>query len=448
MFKFISLIIFFTAAVRSQTFENFNESNSGLPNNNVKSISIIGNTLWLATEGGLSAFDGAEWSTYGTEDGLSSVSISNSLEYESDEISGLVIATPNGADDFMVSSNDIIDPIVQYDTEIGIISNNVLSLGIDKLNSRWLGTEYGLSIVLDHDSVINLQSTVGSIKLNNDFINSIAISVDTVRHKTEQYNPQSGVIYTATNGGGVSRFYFHEVDGISSASVVEKMWSGLPSDTVLTVYIDDKNNHWYGTTRGAAVHKEHDSKNADWRVYTVNSGLINNNVTAIISDSSGNIWFGTKGGISKYDGNNWESFTVSSGLASNNVHDINIDASGNIWIATDNGITKLSGLPSAVKDNTPINKFAELKIDAYPNPFNSEIRIRFYSSVNQAIDIEIFNSLGESVRKFGAVSANNDHFELIWNGQNNQSSAVNSGIYFISARNSSSAAVKKILLLK
>lgn len=78
-----------------------------------------------------------------------------------------------------------------------------------------------------------------------------------------------------------------------------------------------------------------------WTVYkTSNSGLPSNYVNAIAIDQSGNKWIGTTdfGGLAKFDGTNWTVYDNSnSGIPNNSVLAISIDQIGNKWIGTSGG---------------------------------------------------------------------------------------------------------------
>jgi ligand-binding sensor domain-containing protein len=83
----------------------------------------------------------------------------------------------------------------------------------------------------------------------------------------------------------------------------------------------------------------------NWTVYnTSNSGLPSNYIRALAIDEKGNIWIGTASqGLVKFDGKNWTVYKRSnSGLPDNNVTAIAIDGRGNKWIATGAGGLALS----------------------------------------------------------------------------------------------------------
>jgi ligand-binding sensor domain-containing protein len=214
-----------------------------------------------------------------------------------------------------------------YTTELSGLSDNrinaVITYGPD---ARWFATRQGLSLFLGNKWY--------SETAFGDLIMSPAISLGT---------QSDGWILAGTSGLGVGRFrYDAGIDGITGASYYNTDWSGLPSDTILAVYIDKDNHQWFGTPKGVACHSDWQTK-VGWKVYTIADGLVNNRVQAICGDSTGLMWFGTIEGLSSFDGQNWKSYTTGSGLINQSVNDISVDNGGTLWIATNGGISTFDG---------------------------------------------------------------------------------------------------------
>ena len=86
-----------------------------------------------------------------------------------------------------------------------------------------------------------------------------------------------------------------------------------------------------------------------------------------------------------------------------------------------------------------IDNFSIFKI--YPNPFNSLITFNINESINEDINISIFNIYGQKIDKFLFESTYNN--SIIWDASNH-----NSGIYLVNFKNSKFDLTKKITLLK
>ncbi len=430
-----------------QTWSNYTTDNSGLPSNYVTSITIVEETIWVTTDKGLASFDGNNWETYFTEDGISSKIINSSI-LEKDSANTLWLGSNKGTINFNVEDLFITAGIKYWSKNtLNILSDTITSIGIDSDFYKWLGTDKGVSIITPSE-VLSLSIGSPGIKLKGNQINSFSISSDTVFHRNENYIPSGGVMYVATDGGGISRFYNHEIDGISSASIVQSTWSGLPSDTVLTVFIDKQNNHWYGTVNGVASHFEHDSKNADWNIFTTEDGLVDNRVTSISGDSNGMMWFGTIRGVSSFDGNNWKSYAETDGVISNNILDIKIDSKNNIWIATDKGLSKLSELPLSMESHSKNTVKEILSLKTYPNPFNLSVNFTFALSNSTKVNFQIYNTIGELIKEIVGSSYAEGSHTINWNAHDNNNETVNSGIYLVRIQTPNMIVTKKIILLK
>ncbi len=84
----------------------------------------------------------------------------------------------------------------------------------------------------------------------------------------------------------------------------------------------------------------------------------------------------------------------------------------------------------------------------YPNPFNSQTTIRFESSLNSEVEIEIFDLLGRRIRHFTRNLKGRIPQTLIWDGTNEQGEPAGSGIYFYRLRNAHFSKSLKMILLR
>ena len=165
--------------------------------------------------------------------------------------------------------------------------------------------------------------------------------------------------------------------------------SGICSDTVTGIYIDNNGVYWFGTVRGVSKlngnawtnYTQSNSIFTEWsniqaitqfkgayyfggigypntvlskfdgENWSTISGLTSNNITSIDTDNAGNLWIGTFDmGVFKYDGTNVINYNASnSPLPTDQVHDIKKDKNGNIWVAMADessykgGIAKFNG---------------------------------------------------------------------------------------------------------
>ena len=422
-----------------QTWQHYNTSNSQIPGNKINSI-IFGKdgTVWIATNNGLASFKNDIWTIFGTSDGLSS-NLINSLLMITKDNENLWLGTDSGSTDFMVSGDQITsEPEYVNRANSSILSNNILSLGTDQRSNMWLGTDAGISVLLQ-SGIRNI--TVGDPNVGSGLKSNIIL---------EFAVEANGQINVATKGGGVSRFNIDDVDGISSASIVEDTWSALPSDSVFAIHIGSDDVLWYGTDKGIVTFLGGDSKEpSNWLSYYYSgNGLINDRVTSITEDNSGNIWVGTKGGVSYFNGIKWRSVTTENGLVSNKISAIAVDQDNNIWIGSDSGLSELSDFTVGIEgDNSQPEKY-DLNISAYPNPFNPSTNINYTINESGKITISIFDLTGQKVKTLVNEFTGKGEHQKQWNGLSDNGGQMSSGIYFVLLKTKNSAATQKIVLLR
>jgi len=406
----------------------FNTINAPLPSNKITSIEIDANgNKWIGTDNGLAAYDGQNWAVYDIQDSLVDNTITDILykNYSSQ----LWIATNKGISVFSISSINDISPKEIFDTNnSGIISNATLSLAHNQ-NISWVGTQNGLSI---------LSGTVWENYTRFDLLpNNVILSIAS---QTDGWN------FLITEGGGVSRLKY-DVDGITSASTITSEWSGLPTDTVQCVLIDNEQNRWFGTQYGASKHFGDNTK-TNWQQYSEGDGLINNYILSIEKDSSGAIWFGTTKGLSRLYNNFWNSWTVEDSLPADSIFDIACDAENNIWLATNNGLVKITKTLTSLSAQSINIDLHRLETKVYPNPFNSRIRFSLNLKKSENMSIDIFSIAGKLIKSLYTGHTNPGKFEIEWNGKDNYQTKVASGIYFAQIRTNDINKIVKLTLIK
>ncbi len=82
----------------------------------------------------------------------------------------------------------------------------------------------------------------------------------------------------------------------------------------------------------------------------------------------------------------------------------------------------------------------------YPNPFNPTTNISFSVLEEETATIEIFNAIGQSVKKYSKFQSGNH--EISWDGTDNNGQKVSSGIFFYKLQSPSVNQTNKMILLK
>ncbi|MDP8267960.1 MAG: C25 family cysteine peptidase [Candidatus Tenebribacter davisii] len=106
----------------------------------------------------------------------------------------------------------------------------------------------------------------------------------------------------------------------------------------------------------------------------------------------------------------------------------------------------------AVIDHTDFNsvlKPTETQLTGnYPNPFNPVTNISFSMNEPGNISINIYNMKGQLVKTLINEYLDAAYHNVVWNGKDNSSKSVSSGIYFYKMRTGNYTATKKMILMK
>jgi len=206
-------------------------------------------------------------------------------------------------------------------------SNHALSVLKDN-NNIWIGT-WGMGLI-KYDLLTKKKD-----KFFSDEAGGTVMSMAFDKNK---------VLWVGTFSDGL--FLIDESKGTTKRYLVE---NGLPSDNIIAVYVDSKNNVWLGTSGGGVCFVKNgdidDKKNIKVFAFSDQSNTIpSNTVYSILEDMSGNMWFGTDAGFCAYNSekNNFIKYSEKDGLANNAVYSLLQDKIGNLWMSTNKGVTKFN----------------------------------------------------------------------------------------------------------
>ncbi len=324
---------------------------NGLPSNDVKSISedASGN-IWFGTTKGIGVYNGSSWSYYTWENDGISASIINHIVRGSDDFMYIGSATSHpslnkGVVKFEGGSFEEVESIHGY---------MVTDMSVNPVNrDLWVGTSVGASYFngMSWDTV-NLDDG-----LDNNYIKSIdhdpsgdtwiatngsiyIFNGDTAIRETSNYNLKDMLVltpFTAWLGTFLNGALYYDGNGVTEYSDN----SPIDSDQVNVLYSDTA--IWFGTA-GNSVSTLNGS---NWTRF-MSDGLPHHNIKDILEDKENKIIMATRGfGVGIFDRSSWSFIRLEHGLASNDVVSLMEDNQGSIWIGygmwSSSVISKLDG---------------------------------------------------------------------------------------------------------
>jgi len=294
--------------------------------------------MWFGTrDGGLSKYDGAEFTTY-THDSENPNSMGNNyVWYLLEDSHGMLWIC------FWGGGLDRFDPVTetfthyQHDeTKPDSLSNNLVwSVYEDRHGTLWVATDGGL------DKFDPVQGTF--IHYRYDANNPQSLSSNSLTQMAE--NP-AGHLWIGTYGGGLNKF-----DPVSNTVVRYQHDPNKPNslgnDFIWSIYVDGKGIVWLGTEGGmdkfdpvteTFTHYRHDK--------TKPNSLSHDTVSDIYEDDTGMLWVSTFSGLNKFDPLS-ETFsrylhdsTDPNSLSNDFIWYIDEDNTGTLWATTDGGVNK------------------------------------------------------------------------------------------------------------
>jgi len=87
-------------------------------------------------------------------------------------------------------------------------------------------------------------------------------------------------------------------------------------------------------------------------------------------------------------------------------------------------------------------------LQAYPNPFNANVTIRFTVPRSTMASVKVYNILGQEICELYSQHTEAGENSIIWDGRDNSGNAVASGVYLYAVRTDDEVKFNKMMLLK
>jgi len=99
-------------------------------------------------------------------------------------------------------------------------------------------------------------------------------------------------------------------------------------------------------------------------------------------------------------------------------------------------------------DGIPLEPVQFYLFQNYPNPFNPETTIRYSLPKKDAVEIVIFNAIGQRVRVLLRETKKAGHHEVVWDGRDDYGRLVSSGVYLCRLQATERMTTRKMVILK
>ncbi|PKN78693.1 MAG: hypothetical protein CVU48_07630 [Candidatus Cloacimonetes bacterium HGW-Cloacimonetes-1] len=152
----------------------------------------------------------------------------------------------------------------------------------------------------------------------------------------------------------------------------------------------------------------------------------------------------------------WQTIYIAGNQRSGNINDLQYQQIYKIKVAAvyNSGASEVyleSQTHVEVMDDTiPIDESLQVLIPAinYPNPFNPSTTIRYDVRSPEPVQINIYNLKGQLVKRLFAGSLSTGNHESVWDGTDDNSRELSSGIYLCRITQGGGSQTLKMLLLK
>jgi ligand-binding sensor domain-containing protein len=321
---------------------------NGLINDDVYSVAIDPEgSVWFGTFAGISKFDGVNWQNYLTPSGTGGIVYSIAVDKRGNKWfgtnAGLVkfdgtkwtaFTTLEGA-----TSMTIKAILAQPNGDIWVGTYNSGVIKFD--GTTWTRYDVGtvISMAMDAQNNLWLGSFSGISKFNGITTTPYRLSTNELGNVGVNaiVIDNQGNKFLGINGGGLVQL--NEPDLVTV---------GLKGQSINALVIDKQGNKWMGGTGGSGNSLSGGFgvvkwTGTNWTAHRA-TGLFDATLYALAIDAQGNKWFGSSyNGVFKFDGTKWTNYNKMDGLADNTVYAIAIDAQNNKWFGTQSGVSKFDG---------------------------------------------------------------------------------------------------------
>jgi ligand-binding sensor domain-containing protein/signal transduction histidine kinase len=276
--------------------------------------------LWFGTYNGLVVYDGQQFKTYTTAQGLSDNQIQTMVE---DNAGNLWMGTRNSG-----AMRLALNGLVTFNQADGLNHTEIHNL---------IATPAGEVFAADATFSIN--------RFSNSRFMAIHPQVPIDRQvgwlRQGAFLDRDGGWWILTPGGlyGYGRLEQVEQMQYRAPEMVFTEQQGLSSNDIFRLFKDSQENIWVSIGTPSHQLMRFDLKTGRFQAYNEGDGMpAKNSAAAFAEDSAGRIWMGLYlGGLLRYDAGRLKIFTTEDGLPPMGVLAVHLDRRERLWIATSGG---------------------------------------------------------------------------------------------------------------
>ena len=280
--------------------------------------------LWIGTLGGLSRFDGRNFTNYTLRDGMADNSV-NTLDIDAQ--GNIWVGTSKGISKFDGKS---FKHSSFRAAENNPFANNVQDMEIAADGTIWCNVGGNNKFKIYH--IVNGKNEQLKVPGEDTFITSIL--------------PDKGGIWVGKINGKLLHYSAGKWD--STSLPVSPLINNVP--VLIKIYKGRNDTLWLLTNAGL-----YRLENGKPVLHTIKGQPLDKlpPLRCMTEDVNGAYWLGTNSGVIKLSGNSLEYYNKQNGLSDNIFRDILTDAEGNVWMASDGqGLYRFSGSPFTVLDES------------------------------------------------------------------------------------------------
>ena len=392
--------------------------------------------VWVGTSAGLSRFDGQQWTTFTTADGLGDDHISSLAvdgqgqvwagsrygkeltrfdgqrwtRYQFEGLWGNVVAIAPNGDIWCAGYGDIL--LVRFDGQ------------------DWWTYDHD-DIGIDNESVyIPIHDNVWA----HEYVYISEIAFD-----------RSGTLWAVAE-------FFKGTAGVRSGIEITVYrlltFNGMQwtlYDQIVSLILEERQGRVWLGCEGAVCIKD----GSTWKRYDeVGTGDETRwGVRGMTEDAAGRLWiadnyFGVLEGTT-WTGFPYEEFRVFRTPV--------FDSRGDLWILSRDGLYRWhhSDLPTAIESSSmPTEPHSFHLAQNYPNPFNHATHIGFTLQQPSAVSLQVFNTHGQLVATLVEGTRPAGTYQAAWDGRDAHGQAVSSGTYIVRLDAAGQQATRKMILVQ